>query len=170
MYSRNGRDNREYYREEGMTEEEYEIYRYNIPPRYDGSRFRSRRGEKASDAARDEKFAEKNRYSDRRSYRDTNAIQDSNNSDDLFINEDLDMGARHQIEYESKDLSKDDYDCGIDRQDNEKNTCDNAKPKFPEWFKIGSEEALILTIIFILSADGVKDDIIVLLALLLLAG
>ncbi len=38
MYSRNNR--RSQSAPYGMTDEEYELYKYSIPPKYDGSRFR----------------------------------------------------------------------------------------------------------------------------------
>lgn len=175
MYSRNGRDSREYYGEEGMTEEEYEIYKYNIPPRYDGSRFRSRKNERMGDSSREERFTER-----REAPSEHFSHQDPQMPVDIFCEEKCFTDNDSCMENYCSDCNKKEEallhgelcSCECEcSQVNDNVAAGDKQIKLPEWLRLGSEEMLILTVIFILSGEcGVKDDIIVLLALILLAG
>lgn len=198
MYSRSARDIRDDY--EDMSEEEYEIYRYNIPPRYDGSRFRGRgrgrnaAGRNAAGGAGGDSPSRGNGYG-----RQDNRMQEK----DLPEQEDCDVinGVIEQERRcpeencilqefsESAESRIPSEECAVEKEccpassvdfcpdhggcadEGNETHCVGGRGGILGGLKLGGEELLILALIFILSGeDGCGDDVILLLALLLLAG
>ena len=207
MYSRNARDIRDDL-DDDMSEEEYEIYKYNIPPRYDGSRFRRRGRSQGTARTNGDSHADSgSRMGDSsRTYNGTRSDEGGRAQQDVYYADDradppfgdggdgimpeiLSYGngslSAESSTYGEHGAEKDGMSDGRPRENGnadcteQKKTVGEASERRPErsrggilgGLKLGSEELLILALIFILSSeDSCGDDVILLLALLLLAG
>lgn len=217
MYSRN-RDIRDDL-DGDMSEDEYEIYRYNIPPRYDGSRFRSRRRESAergrtgtgsgrrSDGAGNSGMGstpvlpEISRGGDfesspfemvqyeRPARESDDAGRDIFPTDDMYgapeFSSVLDYGAQElpapidrdggHSEFLYHDGTPEEHDAetehGVGIHTGGGNSSRQVSGGIFGGLRLGGEELLILAIIYMVSGESCEhDDVIPLLAILLLAG
>lgn len=187
MYSRNSQSFRDDF--DDVSEEEYELYKYNLPPKYDGSRFRprrnhKRRAERESDgensvmtedvADRDSKKSESYASNRRKRSVGRNESSEYEETVETSFNDITKQERSYSEEYENDEQICKEKSCEEKVEESEK----REHGPFDKLLshiggKIGSEEFLIISLILLLSGEnGAEDsgDIILLLALLLLAG
>ena len=155
MYSRsNGRDSRWYDPDEGyadgMDEDEYELYRYNLPPRYDGNRF----GVSRSKVSKTDR-----REVERESFVTVEESVEHDNINNVCDDSDDDR----IIPYDgsSSHIPKRENEMYVNR----KTDFSAVRGLLPE---LGREEILIIALILIISAEREVDVATVLLLLILL--
>lgn len=144
MYRRSTAFSRQYETDEDyledLGEEDHELYGYNLPPKYDGSRFSSNIR--------------------RQSHREEPALPKSTEgSDNVTVEHGEEV---HCSDTYIKEECK--TDPGLQSQSDTCAFCDEEKQN--GFFDFGSEELLIITLILILSGSNDKD-VLLLLGLLL---
>ena len=149
MYSRNRRCQQPHDIDEEdnlMSPEEEELYGYNLPPRYDGSRFSSCRRQRDTDRCRE----------------DAGCVMP-------------DAAEKAKSEKDEVRCPKDEVRCPQDDvicpQDEEGAEKPGAKDKLSSLIgSIGCEELLIISVILIIAGGEDSSELLVLLILLLLHG
>lgn len=148
MYSRNSQTFRDDFDE--VSEEEYELYKYNLPPKYDGSRFRTRRNQRRRFDAREER----------------DRVRKTHDYPEVLPEEIPEK--EEKIETYAEDVT-----AVVEEPQKKHDPGSIEKLLGHIGDKFGSEELLIISlIIFLAGESGAEDsgDIILLLALLLIAG
>ena len=184
MYSRNRRCQQPHDIDEEdnlMSPEEEELYGYNLPPRYDGSRFSSCRRQRDTDRCREDgecgmpETAEKvksERYDSRCRRDDSRCTKDDSRcpKDDSRCPKDEARcpGDETRCPKDEARCPGDETRCPSDDEGAEK---PGAKDKFSSLIgSIGCEELLIISVILIIAGGEDSSELLVLLILLLLHG
>ena len=159
MYSRNSQQGRDTYSE--VTDEEYELFGYNLPPKYDGSRFRNRKNIRPTVPL------------DESDYNITNdELENTIEVHETDIIDDECAGCKTEVSIEDGVCNKD-----SDEQKNEKICNKEQKGSGIEGIihhlgeRFGNEEILIIALILLIASDfnsSESGDVILLLALLLI--
>lgn len=131
-----------------MSDEEYELYRYNIPPRYDGSRFRAGNMHESLNDREDSDFFSEEHAAD---------AVDTDSTDDSDCEDSAEETALCNTETAPS--------CKSDENEEKGELIRGLMSKLHDRF--GSEELLITALILIIADGENSGDVLLFLALLL---